>query len=111
LIDDLYEKFLPQFIPVARARVAAAVAAARRRDHQAMLVVMRELHTLAGEAGLLGLGELVPLARECERKAKQLDGSRAEGDAEMLDAGLGELERMIEGIGATVAPADPERPE
>jgi HPt (histidine-containing phosphotransfer) domain-containing protein len=101
--EDLYTRFLPQFIPVARARVATALAAARRRDHSANMTIVRELHTLAGEAGLLGLGELVPVARNCENKAKLLDISGNDQDAEQLLVALQELERMVEGIVASAA--------
>ena len=60
---------------------------------------MRELHTLAGEAGLLGLVEVVPLARDGELKAKQLHLTGTEADAEALLAALRELETTIERIG------------
>jgi HPt (histidine-containing phosphotransfer) domain-containing protein len=100
--DELYARFLPQFIPVARGRVATALAAARRRDPTSSSTIVRELHTLAGEAGLLGLGDLVPLVRDCERKAKQLGVTGSDGDAEVMLAALRELERKVDGI---VAPS------
>lgn len=103
-MEDLYARFLPQFMLAARGRVATAVAAAGRRDHAANLTIIRELHTLAGEAGLLGLADLVPLARDCEHKTKLFDVSGDERDAAHLDAALRELARAIERLGATPAP-------
>jgi len=100
-MDDLYAKFLPQFVTLARSRVATAIAVATRRDQTATTTIVRELHTLAGEAGLLGLGDVVPLARDCERRAKALHGSQAADDAEGLVAALRQLERVIEGVAAT----------
>jgi HPt (histidine-containing phosphotransfer) domain-containing protein len=99
-MDDLYEKFLPQFVTLARSRVAVAITVATQRDHSASTTIVRELHTLAGEAGLLGLGDVVPLARDCEKKAKALHLSREAADAEALVAALRQLERVIESIGA-----------
>jgi HPt (histidine-containing phosphotransfer) domain-containing protein len=101
LMEDLYAKFLPQFVALARSRVAVAISVATKRDHAETTTIVRELHTLAGEAGLLGLSDVVPLARECELKAKQLHVNRGDTDAEVLVAALRKLERIIESIGAT----------
>lgn len=99
--EDLYAKFLPQFVSLSRARVATALAAVLRRDHEATATTVRELHSLAGEAGLLGLQEVIPLARDSEQKAKLLHVSQADADADALVAALRELDTVIEGIGAT----------
>ena len=98
--DDLTARFLPQFVALARARVDAALAAAARRDHGATTTTVRELHSLAGEAGLLGLREVIPLARDSEQKAKLLRASRADADADALVAALCELDRIIEDLAA-----------
>jgi HPt (histidine-containing phosphotransfer) domain-containing protein len=100
-MDDLHAKFLPQFLELARSRVAAALKAAGARDHPAATTTARNLHTLAGEAGLLGLRDVVPLAREGEQRAKALGASRTEADAELLVDALRRLEQVIESIGAT----------
>lgn len=99
--EDLYARFLPQFVTLARTRLTAAISVAIRRDHAATATMIRDLHTLAGEAGLLGLSAVVPLARECEQKAKTLHISRADADAEELVAALRNLEQIIESIGVT----------
>jgi HPt (histidine-containing phosphotransfer) domain-containing protein len=100
-MDDLNAKFLPQFVALARARVAAALKAAAARDHLATTTTARNLHTLAGEAGLLGLHDVIPLAREGEQRAKSLGASRTDADAELLIDALRRLEQVIESIGAT----------
>ena len=103
-MDELSAKFLPQFLDLARSRVTTAIQAAIARDHLAATAIARNLHTLAGEAGLLGLHDVVPLARDGEQKAKSLGASRAEADAELLVDALRQLERVIESIGATHTP-------
>src|SRR5678815_1403941 len=100
-MDDLHAKFMPQFLELARSRVAAALKAATARDHLAATTTARNLHTLAGEAGLLGLHDVVPLAREGEQKAESLGASRSDADAELLVDALHRLEQVIESIGAT----------
>jgi chemotaxis protein histidine kinase CheA len=99
--EDLRAKFFPLFVALARSRVSVALAAVARCDHEATKAIVRELHSLAGEAGLLGLDEVVPLARDSEHKARLLHASQADADADAFVAALRELERVIEGIGAT----------
>src|SRR4051812_31866705 len=100
-MDDLHAKFMPQFLELARSRVTAALKAATARDHVAATTTARNLHTLAGEAGLLGLHDVVPLAREGEQKAKSMGASRTDADAELLLDALRRLQQVIESIGAT----------
>jgi chemotaxis protein histidine kinase CheA len=101
-MDDLVARFLPQFVALARARVATAITVATLRDQSAAPTLVRELHTLAGEAGLLGLGDVVPIARDCEAKAKVLQRTLAGPDAELLLAALHQLDRVIESIAASL---------
>jgi HPt (histidine-containing phosphotransfer) domain-containing protein len=103
-MDDLSAKFLPQFLELARTRVTGAIKAAVARDHLASTTIARNLHTLAGEAGLLGLHDVIPLAREGEHRAKSLGASRTDADAELLVDVLRRLEAVIESIGATYTP-------
>ena len=98
-MEDLHARFLPQFVALARSRVAMAVKAVAERDHAATPKIVRELHTLAGEAGLLGLHDVVPLARDGEHKAKALHLSRADADADALAAALDQLDHVIDRIG------------
>jgi HPt (histidine-containing phosphotransfer) domain-containing protein len=103
-MEDLHAKFLPQFVALARSRLELAIKVAVERDHAATTKIVRELHTLAGEAGLLGLHDVVPLARDSEQKAKALHVSRSEADADVLVAALRQLERVIDGIGTPSKP-------
>jgi len=103
-MDDLYSRFLPQFVKLARTRIAVAITTATQGDTAAAKTLVRELHTLVGEAGLLGLTAVIPLARVCEQKAKLLQNHRSEADVEVLVAALRELDQVIEGIGAANPP-------
>lgn len=106
-MDELAAKFLPMFIKIARTRVQVATRAATARDGEAGPTTVRELHALAGEAGLLGLRDIVPLARDCEQKAKALRASNADADADALIAALHELARVIDGIAVAASSARP----
>jgi HPt (histidine-containing phosphotransfer) domain-containing protein len=96
MIEDLHAKFLPQLLELARTRMANARDVAHRRDFEGAAASVRDLHALAGEAGLLGVPVLVPLARKCEDKAKQMRASRSDADADALASSLEELERAID---------------
>jgi len=95
MIADLHATFLPQFVTLARSRVERVLDIAMRRDHAAVGGALRELHSLVGEAGLLGLRSIVPLARDCEEKASRLRATQTEAEATALVSALHELERGI----------------
>ncbi|HEX4420002.1 MAG TPA: Hpt domain-containing protein [Kofleriaceae bacterium] len=97
-MDDLLARFLPQFVTLAKTRITVAITGVGQRDAASVQKTVRELHTLAGEAGLLGLSQVVPLARDCEQKAKNLHSSPTSTDVDVLVAALHELEQLIEGI-------------
>jgi HPt (histidine-containing phosphotransfer) domain-containing protein len=78
--------------------VEIALDAVARRDHGATPTTMRELHSLAGEAGLLGLHKIIPLARDGEQKARRLHTSHADADADALADALRELDQIIDDI-------------
>lgn len=101
--DDIQSMFLHRFTALARTRVANALDAAERRDHDAVAVSVRELHGLAGEAGLLGFSDIVPLARAGEDKAKRLCNERTpENAAQLIDA-LRLIEQRIDALAKTRA--------
>jgi chemotaxis protein histidine kinase CheA len=102
--DNLAARFLPQFVSLARSRVDAALAAVARRDHGATTTTVRELHSLVGEAALLGLHEVIPLARDVEQKAKRLNTSRTDADGDALVVALRQLDRIIVAIGGAPPP-------
>ncbi len=102
-MNELHAKFLPQFTELARDRMQRAYEASARPDEPTLTTVMRELHAIAGEAGLLGLASIVPVARNAEEHAKRLRDRRAGAD---VDAGafvgaLDELRTALEALGAS----------
>jgi HPt (histidine-containing phosphotransfer) domain-containing protein len=99
---DLSARFLPQFVKLARSRLVQARSAVAEREPVAISTAAGGMHQLAGEAGLLGLHDVVPLARECELEAKALHASGGDAEAERLSVTLGQLEQTIEQIGATL---------
>jgi HPt (histidine-containing phosphotransfer) domain-containing protein len=100
VIDELHAKFLPQFTALVRARVAKALEAATGRDHAATRTTLRELHAIAGEAGLLGLLALVPIARAGEAKAQRYYTTQSDADADALVLALTELGKAVELVGS-----------
>ena len=84
---DLQAKFLPAFVTSARSRVADALVVVESGDRGALLGVVRQLHALAGEAGLLGLRPLMALARGAEEVATRTHASRLESDAAAFVSG------------------------
>jgi HPt (histidine-containing phosphotransfer) domain-containing protein len=100
-MDELYAKFLPQFRELARQRMARARSALTAQlDPPAMTAVMRELHGIAGEAGLLGLAEIVPIARAAEERAKQLRDGPAGADVGAFTQALDDLGNALDALGA-----------
>jgi HPt (histidine-containing phosphotransfer) domain-containing protein len=94
-MDDLLATFLPRFTELATTRVLRSIETVKQRDHAGAATIARDLHAVAGEAGLLGLQTIVPLARASEEHAKRLRVSRTDEDAETLVASLDELQRAI----------------
>ncbi len=104
-MEDLLATFVPRFAANAKVRVARSIEHANRRDAAGTAMVIRELHAIAGEAGLLGLGGIVSLARRGEEAAKRYRTNRDNQVAEALLASLDELRRAIE----LVVPKQPEQ--
>jgi HPt (histidine-containing phosphotransfer) domain-containing protein len=110
MMEDLLAKFLPQFLAHTRTRVATAINATAQRDRAAVSKTISELHTVAGEAGLLGLTDVFPLVRDCEMKAKRLRDTGADPDVEVLLAALHHLAQVIEGLAAAPGRSQQDRP-
>ncbi len=96
VIEDIQRTFMHRFTALARTRVANALDAVTRRDPAAIAVAVRDLHSVAGEAGLLGLAEVVPLARRGEDHAKLLAGAPTEEGSDEMIVLLRELEQVVE---------------
>jgi HPt (histidine-containing phosphotransfer) domain-containing protein len=90
MIDEIREKFLPRFLDSARSRLRHA-AAAISEGAQAAPAIAADLHTIAGEASIMGLAELAEIARESERAVRQVGGL---DDATILAA----LDKLARGL-------------
>jgi HPt (histidine-containing phosphotransfer) domain-containing protein len=98
-MDDLHAIFVPRFVASARARLTRARADARRHERDATLKTTHDLHTIAGDAGLLGLTEIARMASACEQSAKQARESGSDAELDALAESLDELAAAIEGLG------------
>lgn len=105
MMDELYEKFLPQFVELARVRLERAMEAAARPELATLQVVIRELHAIAGEAGLLGITSIMGLARQAEDHAKRLRDSGTQGNADAFVGALQDLRNALEHVGASGKPS------
>lgn len=91
--DQLRREFLPRFKTLAATRIARVRAVAEAPTAAACEEVARELHALAGEAGLLGLGAVLGAARQAELFAAELAQSPADASLrERLLRALDELD-------------------
>ena len=95
-MDDLLASFMPRFTAVAMTRIARSIELAMQRNPEGVQAIARELHAIAGEAGLLGVGNIVVLARAGEEHARRLRTTRSYADADALLASLTELKQAIE---------------
>lgn len=94
-MDELVAKFLPRFAALARQRLQQAMQDARDRRRDRAPAVAHDLHALAGEAGLLGLENVIGIARSAEAAARQFGGSGTESDAIAFVSSLKNLEQAV----------------
>lgn len=102
-MEDVKRKFLPRFASLAKERIRHGLVIAASFEGDQALDLARELHSMAGEAGLLGLGDLLALARNAEVAAMQLHASRVPSKRTALEQTLLELERAISEVAREVA--------
>lgn len=69
------ERFLPRFIELATERIKRSLVGITDAT-----LLRREMHTLAGEAGMLGLEEVSNLAHQLSMKASSVAGPPSSGD-------------------------------
>jgi hypothetical protein len=96
VIDELGGIFIPRFAALARERLQRAMQIAIDRQHEKVGAVTHELHAMAGEAGLLGLEDVMGAAREAEAAARLFGGSAVEPDASALLDCLKRLEHVVD---------------
>ena len=106
MMEELYAKFVPQFLELARERMQRAYEAAAKPEGPALTVVIRDLHGIAGEAGLLGLAHLIPIARNAEEHAKRLRDAPGADAASAFVGALNELGAALETVGASSKPKE-----
>ncbi|HEY1690879.1 MAG TPA: Hpt domain-containing protein [Polyangiaceae bacterium] len=94
-MDELVAKFLPRFAVLARDRIEGALRAAEGRRHDRAEAVAHDMHSLAGEAGLLGLEGVIVVARAAEDAARRFGGSGGDADAAAFVDCLRSLERAV----------------
>jgi HPt (histidine-containing phosphotransfer) domain-containing protein len=99
MMDDLRAAFLPKFVALARSRTATVIGWLARRDQAAQRMTVREIHSLAGDAALLGLTEVASLGHACEQQVKLLHTASTEAEIEQLAASMRQLVRLIDGLG------------
>jgi HPt (histidine-containing phosphotransfer) domain-containing protein len=92
VIDEIRAKFLPRFVAAARQRLERATKMVASGHHDGS-VIAAELHTIAGEASIMGLAEIAAMARQGEQSVRQSSGV---DDAAMLRT----LEQLSRGIDA-----------
>jgi HPt (histidine-containing phosphotransfer) domain-containing protein len=95
MMDELTAKFLPRFATLARDRLKQAREAATGRLYDKGRLIVHDLHAMAGEAGLLGLGAVVTAARSAEDAARRFGQTSSESDALKLLECLEPLERAV----------------
>jgi HPt (histidine-containing phosphotransfer) domain-containing protein len=95
VMDELVAKFLPRFAALAKDRLRVAMDAAVHGNRANADVIAHDLHSLAGEAGLLGLEGVIEAARKAEDTARRFGGSTSDEDASALVDCLKVLERAV----------------
>lgn len=109
MIDELRARYLPRFVATAQRRLAAAMEAVTPAGAGAPQVARSELHTLAGEAGILGLTAIATQAQAAEADAvrwRDTDDVAARARVAIAVRQLGAAVRALE----VPAAAEAERP-
>jgi chemotaxis protein histidine kinase CheA len=98
-MEDVRRKFLPRFTALAKERIRTGLkVAATTTEGDEALDLARELHSMAGEAGLLGLSDLLTLARAAEEAATELHASRLPSKRTALEQALLDLHLAISDV-------------
>lgn len=101
MLADLQRKFFPRFAKSAKERIAEGLRTAKNVEGDGALMLARQMHSLAGEAGLLGLGDLVVIARAVEESATQLHADPSADRRDGVEAALSELEAALYRVEST----------
>jgi CheY-like chemotaxis protein/HPt (histidine-containing phosphotransfer) domain-containing protein len=98
VIAGLNERFQARFVETARGRIRSAPDGVASSSPDGIASAAGQLHSLAGEAGVLGYAGIVEVARRCEKSLRDLHGSpaAATGCARLLR----DLLRAVEALAA-----------
>lgn len=103
LVDDVKRRFLPRFVALAKQRIQNGIDLTfSTLQGEEALHLARELHSLAGEAGLLGLSHLLAIARSAEEAAAEFHARRNDEQSHALRSALSELRDAIRKIEKTI---------
>jgi HPt (histidine-containing phosphotransfer) domain-containing protein len=98
MIDELRRRFLPRFLEGGRGRLARAESACDGGP-KTLSTAASELHSLAGEAALLELGEIARIARAGEQAARAGHGDPCRGALQLLKVELDLLDEHGHRVG------------
>ena len=103
--EDLWARFGRRFIDTARARVARVEPLVATGAHEGLAGVVHEMHSLAGEASMLGVAPVAELARRVEIAAKKWGTSQTNEDAVVRAACASALGRLGEALDKLTSPS------
>lgn len=97
--DELWARFGARFLETARARVSRVSPVVANGGRDAVSTLVSEMHSLAGEASMLGVAPIAELARTVEVAAKKWGASKGEDeDAHGLAACAAALRKLGEAL-------------
>ena len=98
---DLIARFGRRFVRAARERLAVAAGLDGDKPGEAARTLALHLHSISGEAAMIGFAELSELAREVMRSARAVETGAAPAECAAgvarLNAQLDEIERTLPG--------------
>lgn len=110
-MEGLQREFLPRFAALATKRVEGAVALCAAPTEASAREIAREMHALAGEAGLLGLATVLSAARQVEITAAELAADPDDASTrDRLDHTLSELAEALRAAAGVGPPSQPRSP-
>jgi HPt (histidine-containing phosphotransfer) domain-containing protein len=98
MMDDIQAQFFPRFSKLAKERLTRGLEVTGESRHAEAAQLAREMHAIAGEAGLLGFDAVCAAARGAEDLAAKFAATRDDADRAALDTALRRVVSAIEEI-------------